>query len=170
MALLLTPTEAILASVIGGIISIYVAPAQAMFGIYSVLLPVAGATFGSLAYHKKREGLLSTTFLVVAIAAYLNRNLAFPYFVLPHAVAAVLIIIGLNERIRSSTIQVPLYTFASTMCEQGMMMIFAVYLLGLPAQVFSGILPLMLYERIIATIGSTFIILAVRRALPQYLK
>ena len=52
MAMLLSPIDALASSFIGGLIGIYIAPAQAMFGTFSILLPVAGATFGSLAYHK----------------------------------------------------------------------------------------------------------------------
>jgi len=48
------------------------------------------------------------------------------------------------------------------------MMIFAVHLLGLPWQAFVGILPLMIYERLIGTIGSTLLILALIKLIPKY--
>ena len=63
-----------------------------------------------------------------------------------------------------------MFAYVSTMCEQGMMMIFAVHLLGLPWQVFPGILPLMVYERVIGTIGATFIVFGLVRFVPTYFK
>lgn len=50
------------------------------------------------------------------------------------------------------------------------MMIFAVHLLGLPWQVFPGILPLMVYERVIGTIGASFIAFGVARFAPTYFR
>ena len=54
------------------------------------------------------------------------------------------------------------------MCEQGMMMIFAGRLLGLPWQVFPVILPLMFYERIVASVGVAMIILVLIKTVPKY--
>jgi hypothetical protein len=150
---LLSPFEALFASIFGGIIAFYIAPSQAMFGPYTVLLPVAGATFGSLTYHKSKSGTLaSSIFLVFAVSAYLIKNYLFPYFVVA--------ILSLFRKMTPFHVKIPLYAYVSTMAEQGMMMIFAVHLLGLPWQLFVGILPLMIYERVIATIGATLIILA----------
>ena len=72
-------------------------------------------------------------------------------------------ILSLFQKMTPFYVKMLLYAYVSTMAEQGMMMIFAVHLLGLPWQLFVGILPLMLYERIIATIGATLIILALIR-------
>ena len=63
---------------------------------------------------------------------------------------------------------ISIFAYVSTMCEQGMMMIFAVHLLGLPWQLFPGILPLMVYERIVGTIGGTMIVVALMKAIPRY--
>jgi hypothetical protein len=164
IAIVLSPLEAMFASLFGGIIALYVAPAQAMFGPYSILLPVVGATLGSLVYHKKAIGaLISATFLSLAISAYLARNYPFPYFIVPHSAALVLALLTSFKRMTPFAVKIPLYTFVSTMLEQAMMMIFAVYLLGLPWEVFTGILPLMLYERIIGTVGATLVILALSK-------
>jgi hypothetical protein len=161
IAVLLSPFEALFASIFGGIIAFYIAPSQAMFGPYTVLLPVAGATFGSLTYHKSKSGTLaSSIFMVFAVSAYLIKNYPFPYFVIPHLVAIVVAILSLFRKMTPFHVKIPLYAYVSTMAEQGMMMIFAVHLLGLPWQLFVGILPLMIYERVIATIGATLIILA----------
>jgi len=164
LAMLLSPLDALFASLFGGVIAFYIAPSQAMFGPYTVLLPVTGATFGSLTYHKSRSGTFaSSLFLAFAISAYLIKNYPFPYFVIPHLVAIVVAILSLFQKMTPFYVKMLLYAYVSTMAEQGMMMIFAVHLLGLPWQLFVGILPLMLYERIIATIGATLIILALIR-------
>jgi hypothetical protein len=171
IAILLLPIEALFASLFGGIIALYIAPMQAMFGPYTILLPVAGATFGSLTYHKAKLGAsISALFLAIAISAYLIRNYSFPYFIIPHSLA---ILVGFASSFKSMTplrVKIPMYTFVSTMCEQGMMMIFAVHLLGLPWQVFPGILPLMVYERVIGTIGASFIAFGVARFAPTYFR
>ena len=171
IAILLLPIEALFASLFGGIIALFIAPMQAMFGPYTILLPVAGATFGSLTYHKTKLGAsISALYLAIAISAYLIRNYPFPYFIILHSLA---ILVALASSFKSMTplrVKIPMYAYVSTMCEQGMMMILAVHLLGLPWHVFLGILPLMVYERVIGTIGATFIVLGLARFVPTHFK
>jgi len=62
MAILLSPAEAFFASLFGGIIAFYVSPSQAMFRPYTILLPIAGATLGSLTYHRSKLGATVTPF------------------------------------------------------------------------------------------------------------
>ena len=169
LAFLLSPIEAFLASLFGAIAALYVAPLQAMFGLFTILLPVAGSTFGSLASHGKKLGAVATAlYLLAAISAYLVKNYPFPYFVAPHSLAIVATLASLFRKDVSFGLRVPMYAFVSTMCEQGMMMIFAVHLLGLPWQVFPGILPLMIYERIVGTVGGAVVIFALMKAIPKY--
>lgn len=170
IAILLWPLEALWASLFGGIIAFYVAPMQAMFGPYTILLPVAGATFGSLTYHKTKMGpLLSTLFLIVAMLAYLIKNYPFPYFIVPHSVALFLTLLSSFKTMTPPQMKIPMYAYVSTMAEQGMMMIFAVHLIGLPWQVFTGVLPLMIYERAIGTVGASLIVSGLSRSFPSYL-
>lgn len=169
IAILLSPIEALFAALFGGIIAFYVVPTQAMFGPYTILLPVAGATFGSLAYHKEKLGAsVGSFFLLTAITAYLIKNYPFPYFIVPHSIAIFLALLGSIKRMTAYQVEIPMYTYISTMAEQGMMMIFAVYLLNLPWQAFTTIFPLMVYERIIGTIGSTIVIISLMRIVPEY--
>jgi len=169
IAILLSPLEALFASLFGGVIAFYVAPMQAMFGPYTILLPVAGATFGSLAYHKaKRGAFLSAIFLAAAISAYLIKNYPFPYFVIPHTLGVILALLSSFKRMTPLRVKIPMYAYVSTTAEQGMMMILAVHLLGLPWQIFPGILPLMIYERVIGTIGSALTIYALTKTIPKY--
>ena len=169
IAVLLNPFEAFFASLFGSVVALYAAPFQAMFGPFTILLPVAGSTFGSLAFHKGKMGALATTsFLVVAISAYLIKNFPFPYFVVPHLMAIFLVLVVSFKKMTPINLKAPLYAFVSTMCEQGMMMIFAVHLLGLPWQAFIGILPLMVYERIVGTIGATLLAIPLMRIVSKY--
>ena len=169
IAVLLNPFEAFFASLFGGVVALYAAPFQAMFGPFTILLPVAGSTFGSLAFHKGKMGALAaTSFLVVAISAYLIKNFPFPYFVVPHLMAILLALVVSFKKMTPINLKAPLYAFVSTMCEQGMMMIFAVHLLGLPWQAFIGILPLMVYERIVGTIGATLLAIPLMRIVSKY--
>ena len=169
MAILLPPSEALFAALFGGVVSFYVAPMQAMFGPYTILLPVAGATFGSLTYHKTKRGAsISALFLAGAISAYLIKNYPFPYFIMPHFVAIVLALLSSFKRMTPLRVKIPMYAYVSTMAEQGMMMILAVHLLGLPWQVFPGVFPLMIYERMVGTVGCSLIIFALVKVIPKY--
>ena len=169
IAFLLSPIEAFSASLFGAIVAFYVAPFQAMFGPFTILLPVAGSTFGSLVCHGKKLGVsITALYLVAAISAYLVKNFPFPYFVVPHSLAIIVALVSLFRRMTPFGVRVPMYAFVSTMCEQGMMMIFAVHLLGLPWQVFPGILPLMIYERLVGTIGGAMVVYMLLKAVPQY--
>ena len=169
IALILSPIDAFLTSVFGGTLSFYAVPSQAMFGPYTILLPVCGATFGSLAYHKGKSGaLFALLFFLGSISSYLVVNYPFPYFVAPHLLAALFTIISLTRGMTPAKVKIPIFVFIATMSEQGMMMIFAVHLLGLPWEAFVGILPLMIYERLIATIGGTLLIFGLLKALPEY--
>jgi hypothetical protein len=168
MAILLMPDEAFFAGLFGGIAAFYVAPMQAMFGPYTILLPVAGATIGSLAYHKGKVGAaIAALFLGGLIFAYLLPNYLFPYFVIPHMIAFGIALVSSFKRMTPLKIKVPMYAFVATLTEQGVMMFFSVYLLKLPWQVFPAILPLMIYERALATVGSSLVILALLKVLPQ---
>jgi hypothetical protein len=168
LAILLLPLDAFLTGAVGGVVALFAAPSQAMFGPLTIFLPVAGATFGSLAFHRGTVGgSAAALFLLMAISAYLIVNYSFPYFVFPHAFAAIIAGIPFLNRVGSINAKIPLYAFVSTMCEQGTMMIFSVYILGLPWQVFVGILPFMLYERAVGTIGGSLVVLALVKSFPE---
>lgn len=168
IAIILLPGEAFLASLFGGVLSFYAVPSQAMFGPYTVLLPICGATFGSLAYHKGKLGaLIASLFLLGSISSYLIVNYPFPFFVVPHSIAALLAIFSLSKLITRDKVRIPIFALIATMSEQGMMMIFAVHLLGLPWEAFVGIMPLMVYERIVGILGASLVIFGLNRALPS---
>ena len=166
LAILLTPIEAGVAALIGSFIALWVAPYQAIFGLTTIFLPLAGAFFGSLVYHKRKIGtLFSAGFLLGVIWAYLTARSEFPYWVLPHFLAAFLAILsGFNM---PKKIRIVLSAFVATICEQAAMLIQAVYLLQLPVVVFSMAFPLMLYERLIGTIGASLIVIGLINFAPN---
>jgi len=161
IAIILNPLEAFFASLFGGMIAIYLSPFQAVFGPLTILLPITGSTLGSMAYHMKKKGTLpATLFLITAILMYLMKNYLFPFFIIPHLIAIFVAIISSFKVKTSKITRVISHSYVTTMCEQGIMMIFAVYLLDLPWFTFIGILPLMVYERLIGTIGGALLTLS----------
>lgn len=157
IAILLSPLEAFLSSLLGSIISLYVAPFQAVFGPYTILLPVSGATLASLGFHKPRTGFFASIYLGVISLTYIIMRPEFPYWVIPHIVGAI-IVGGLNfKNPIPDKVKIPLYAFISTICEQATMLIGALFILSLPWTIFAAAFPLMLYERLIGTIGGTLL-------------
>lgn len=169
IAILLTPIEACIAALIGGLLSLWIAPWQAMFGPATLLLPVVGAFVGSLVFHKRKIGSpLAAVFLGGITLSYLASRSEFPYWIIPHVVA--IILAGISAFSTPLKIRVPLDAFVATMCEQATMLVQAMCVLQLPAVVFSAAFPLMLYERVIGTIGATLIVLGIVRFVPMNLK
>ena len=167
IAILLTPIEATSAALIGALLALWISPHQAMFGPATLLLPVMGAVCGSLVFHKPKFGVpISAGFLLAAILAYLATRSQFAYWISPHVLA--LVLAGSLPVFTSSKYRVPIASFISTMCEQAVMMILAVYVLQLPAFVFVSAFPLMLYERAIGTAGAVSIAFACARFAPAY--
>lgn len=157
IAILLSPLEAFAASLLGAVISLYTAPFQAIFGPYTILLPVIGSTLGSLAYHKPKAGIISSIYLGLVSCSYVLMRPEFPYWISPHIVGAVTAGGMSLTNTLSHKKRIPIYAFVSTICEQATMLIGAVFILSLPWVVFATAFPLMLYERLIGTIGGTII-------------
>lgn len=156
IAILLTPIEAGAAALIGGLLGLWIAPWQAMFGPTTVLLPFAGAFFGSIVFHKRKIGSpLASIFLAVVVMTYLVARSEFPYWIAPHIVA--IILAGVSVFGTSLKVRVPLNAFVATMCEQAAMLVQAMFVLQLPSVVFMTAFPLMIYERVIGTIGGTLL-------------
>lgn len=169
IAILLNPIEAGAAALIGSVIALWLAPYQAIFGLTTIFLPLAGAFLGSLVYHKTKIGaLLSVSFLLGVAWAYLMARGAFPYWVVPHVLAAFLS--TLSGFLTPTRLQVVLSSFIVTMCEQAAMLIQAVYILQLPVIVFMTAFPLMIYERLIGTIGASMIVFGIMKFAPNILR
>jgi len=168
IAILLIPIEAGAAALIGGLLALWIAPWQAMFGPTTILLPFAGAFFGSMVFHKKKIGSpLAAIFLTTVALFYLTSRSDFPYWVVPHIVA--IILAGVSVFSTPLKIRVPLNAFVATMCEQAAMLVQAVYVLELPSIVFLTAFPLMLCERIVGTLGASAIIYGLSKSSPSFL-
>jgi len=167
IAILLTPIEAAAAALIGGLLALWIAPWQAMFGPTTVLLPFMGAFLGSLVFHKRKIGApLATSFLIAVVMFYLASRSEFPYWITPHIVA--IILAGVSMFSIPLKIRIPLSAFVATMCEQAAMLIQAVYVLQLPYVVFMTAFPFMLYERFIGAIGGTLIAYSLFHVMREY--
>lgn len=167
IAILLTPVEAGTAALIGGLLALWIAPWQAMFGPTTILLPFAGAFLGSMVFHKRKVGsLVAAIFLAAVVLAYLSSRSEFPYWIVPHVAA--IILAGVLAFLTLLKMRVPLIALVSTMCEQACMLVQALYVLELPYVVFVTAFPLMLYERLIATVGASVIVLSLYKILPEY--
>lgn len=167
IAILLTPVEAGSAALIGGLLSIWVAPYQAMFGVGTIFLPFVGAIAGSLSFRKPKIGsIVSGVFLITVVLSYLAARPEFPYWIVPHLLA---IFLSATTIFLSSTkLKVVFCSFNATMCEQAAMLVQAVYVLRLPVLVFITAFPLMLYERLLGTIGAVFLVFGFARFAPDY--
>jgi len=162
IAILLTPIEAGTAALIGGLLALWIAPGQAVFGPTTILLPFTGALFGSILFHKHKMGSPIAAILLAAVTlSYLTSRPEFPYWIAPHIVA--IILAGSSMFSTSAKLRVPAVAFVTTMCEQAAMLVQAVHILQLPVVVFVTAFPLMLYERSISTIGAVLIVLGLTR-------
>jgi len=167
IAVLLHPFEALVCSCLGGLIVVILNTGSAMFGIFTVLLPIAGAVCGSLFVYTKKGSFLTMVFLGATILYYLYSRGSFIFWIIPH-VLALLLLLGISflEKMILKTMASP---FISTMCEQSAMLLLAINVLQLPVIVFQVAFPLMLYERTFATIGGILVLLALKRVEPNLL-
>ena len=90
---------------------------------------------------------------------------SFVYWIVPHLLACLVSLLSyIGVELAQPIIQ---YSFVATMCEQGMMLFLAVAILDLPTVVFQSAFLLMLYERTLATIGGSLLLMAITRIYPE---
>jgi len=167
IAILLTPVDAGSAALLGGLLSLWVAPYQAMFGVGTILLPVVGASLGSLSFHKPKVGsTISGMFMISIVLSYLAVRPEFPYWIVPHVSAIFFSFVTVF--FPSTKVRIVFCSFNATMCEQAAMLFQAVYFLRLPVIMFITAFPLMLYERLVGTIGATFLVLGFAKFASDY--
>jgi len=167
IAVLLTPLEALICSVIAGLILVIINPGAAMFGVFTLLLPISGSVCGSLIIRLRGGSLIVSIFLLIVITFYIIYRGSFIFWIIPHVIALILVL-G-SSHIEKKYVTVYIIPLISTICEQGAMLILAIGLLKLPVVVFQTAFPLMLYERTFATLGGTLLIITLRRIVPQYI-
>jgi hypothetical protein len=163
ISIILKPTEAFFSALFGSVLGLYIAPHSAVFGPFTVLLPVVGAIMGSVAYHRPQLAPIVGIYLSCTIAYFLI-NVLFFYWIIPHVIAAIAAFFAWSFE-EKQQVRIPLHAFVTTMVEQGTMMTLAIYFLlkvyGLEWwTVFPPALPLMLAERSIGAIGGTLLSMA----------
>jgi len=169
IAIVLSPLDALATSAIGGLLAIWLAPNQAIFGPTTLLLPITGALLGSMLFHKPKIGApISASMLIVIASLYIMARASFPFWIAPHILAAVSAISSLF--MKSIRKKILITALTSTMCEQAAMLIQAVYILQLPSEMFMMAFPFMIYERLIGTLGGFLVIECLIRFIPNYSK
>jgi len=161
IAFLLSPYDALLCSGVSGLIVTMLNPGSAMFGIFTVLLPVFGAVGGSISFRINKGVILTSIFLTITILFYLYTRSGFIFWIIPHIVALLMLVT--MSFFKTNRYRLRLLPYVATMCEQSIMLLMAILILKLPVLVFQVAFPLMIYERIFATIGSSIIISSLDR-------
>ncbi|MEM3403304.1 MAG: hypothetical protein QXJ17_01945 [Nitrososphaeria archaeon] len=157
---LIGPYYGSMSMAIGSIISGFFFPTSP-FGFMGCIIPASGALFAG--FIRRDRSILSAVYL---IAFALLFSFVYPiawWFTIPHLFAALLCI--LTDLVNSHKVQVLFGTFSSTFSQQATGTILTILLLKLTAEDYFLILPLTMYERTIAAVGSFLLILAVERRL-----
>lgn len=163
--------EALFIALIGGFLAGFT-PTEAMFGLLWVFLPVTGVIIGSIVKmifeNRKILTFFPVFFFSIIVYFYLRVHMAFPYWIIPHIVAGVLVLIAVFTDInRWSEIKLFVVAFNATMGEQAAMLMIAVYIMNLPTEVFVIAFPLMaIWERLVlGTIAATILARVVKERL-----
>ncbi len=156
-------------------------PATAYAGLFTVFPFLAGTVSAGTIRKSFIYKLLAAVILFIGILGYLYVYSVFPYWIVPHVLALVFILaiavsgkkldfegiiiekegkLDIFGSFKNSPLLL-LSCFISTMADQAVMLLLAVYVLQLPLVVFQLALPLMLMERTIATIVSALGIILV---------
>jgi len=166
IAIMLSPPYALMSAFVGCLVMFFLVPTALanIFGPMVFLMPMAGAAVGSVAARAKswKEEAIILTYFVIMILLFLVKIPQVVYWTFPHALAAILILI--LHKILNPKLKIIGLVFLSTMAEQACMMVLASWYLALPWQTFVIAFPLMLYERILATIGGSILLIGIERA------
>ena len=180
IGIVLGPLRGFAFGLIGGVLAailLMVMPFNLYLIMPTVILgpAIAGFFTGLIVHRTSKIGpLLTALFLVSIIVLFLVPRFDAWIFMTPYILAVVvalgLQVVGiefdLDKTGASKYLQILPFTFLGAMLDHSMMAMGSVYLLGLDAGLFIGIFPLMLIERIIATIVGAiigFVVLTVLR-------
>ncbi len=179
---LLGPTRGFIFGLIAGVIAAFVAPLYLVLPTLFLGPALSGLFTGLSLRPFTRVGRLSlpgplvtALYLILIVILYEIPNWATWWFVILYMLAAV-VAIGIqfarytfspSEVRRSRYLSIIPLTFIGTMTDFSMMTMGAVYIMGIPASVFALIFPLMLVERISATVVSAFIVAVLLTAFPD---
>lgn len=168
MSVLLRPREALISSFTGGLVVLFLNPGANMFGLFTILLPVFGATLGSVYSHWGKKGAYyPATFVGLVCVFYLFNRTEFPFWVIPHILMVGYLILSRLKEFKGNYF---ICSYVATITEQSMMLVFAVSLLNLPVVVFQTAFILMLYERLFATVAGGLVLSGLKRVYPSFLE
>ena len=163
--------EALFIALIGGFLAGFV-PTEAIFGLLWVFLPVTGVIIGSIVKmtfeNRKVFTFVPLIFYGIIAYFYLRVHMAFPYWIIPHIVAGILVLLTAFTNVnRWREVRRFVTAFNATMGEQAAMLMIVVYVMNLPTEVFMVAFPLMaIWERLIlGTLAATMITKVVERRL-----
>lgn len=164
VAALLRPRYAVITGLIGGIgINIFVQGYAMVMPWYSILIPMVAMVLGSIAFHSKTYSWAPGAFLALEGALYLvaYEYKATPLF-LTHYIIGILasLYYFLTGKFKAGLI------FSTAMCDNAMLNIGSIMILGLPAELWIVIFPVSFAERIVATVGGYLLLKAIQRFIP----
>lgn len=163
IARLLRPKEAVIVAILAALglfaLQLSIIP---VFGFYGMLIPALGIVFGSLGFHKSH--LYPTAFVVFGALWYIVFSNGTPLWLAPYFFV---IALAIADQVRpfkvGERVDIILHSFDATMCELVTMNIGSISLLHLPGELWTIITPFMFFERTVAVIGASSIILALTR-------
>lgn len=152
------------------ILSLILTPFKHKFPPFSFIQPLLEIWVGSLLFHSTLAGgLIALTQLTLVSIDYLIYNYEFPWYPLLHLAAALTAIIlsFYHERV-SFKVKALMCCFVITMSSHGVILPFFIHVVPLSWETWAIILPVTLVERLISVVGSSIIIFAISRILPQF--
>lgn len=163
VARLLNPKEAILAAIIAPLaLFFFQLSIIPIYGFYGMLIPSSAILIGSLGFNK--SDLFPIAYTLFGAIFYLLYSNGTILWLLPYVISILLSLanyfrpfkLGEKKEVITHSLQV-------TICELTTMTIGSITLLNLKGEIWSVILPFMLYERSVAVISSTIITLSLIR-------
>jgi len=160
---LLGPQLGVLSMSLGFVVGSFF-PVSSALGPVGILIPVSGALFSGL--NRRRLSFLTALYLALFSSFF---SIVYPtvwWFTLPHVAAACFAVLILV--FKSSRLGVFFNTFSSTFAQHATGTSLYILFLLLKAEAFYVIFPLMIYERMVASVGAFLLIWGVERRIKSY--
>jgi len=164
IARLLRPREAVVAAVLASLglfaLQLSIIP---VFGFYGMLVPALGITLGSLGFHKSY--LYPSAYVAFGAFWYVAFARGTPLWLTPYFLVIGLAVADQAKHFEvGRRLDVVLHSLDTTMCELVTMNLGSISLLNLTGAIWTIITPFMFFERAVAVLGASSILLALGRA------
>jgi hypothetical protein len=160
---LLGPSYGSFSMIMGSLAYTFLSPLSS-FGLLAFIIPSSGAFFSGL--NRKGFSLVTTAYLCLFSLSYVIIYPIVWWFIIPHLIAVCFSV--LFFLLRHTRISIFLSSFSSTFSQQATGLILTIVILQLKAEIYYIIFPSMIYERVLAGIGSFLLISAIEKRLNQY--